>query len=233
MKQILKDHLFPKTETRAQQKMKGLDSLKKCQLREKAEEHGAHVTEHMTNANLKLSIRKAILQKTPPEAGDYMGFGAHAPKTYRQVQSQHPSYAKWVLETASQCGDSSWELKRFASWLNSQEAVAPVAPSGADVSDAAQQRGDPRVPKRRTVDATEQMEQETVKEALEKQLQNQRNEDQNAQRQILGLLEAMTGRLQRLEEVQAQATGAASSAGETTRSYEVVPPEQKDGPEGA
>ena len=43
----------------------------------------AHMTPKMTNASLKLSIRKAILQKHTPEANDYMGFGKHSAMTYQ------------------------------------------------------------------------------------------------------------------------------------------------------
>ena len=61
LKQILKDNMFPTSETPAQADMKGLNSTKKAQLIAKAEEVRAHTTPNMTNASLKLSIRKAIL----------------------------------------------------------------------------------------------------------------------------------------------------------------------------
>ena len=89
LKQILKENMFPKAKTAAQMQMKGLDSTKSAQLLAKATEIGAHTTPGMTKPSLKLSIRKAILQKHTPEANDYMGFGKYGAMTYQQVRAQH------------------------------------------------------------------------------------------------------------------------------------------------
>ncbi|CAK0887957.1 unnamed protein product [Prorocentrum cordatum] len=121
LKQIPKDNMFPKAETAAQIEMKGLDSMKKAQLLAKATQVGAHATPGVTYPSLKLSIRKAILQRHAPEPTDYMGFGKHGALTYQQVLSQHPTCATWC-KTEVNAG-SSWEMARFVSWLNEQEVV--------------------------------------------------------------------------------------------------------------
>ena len=90
LKQVIKENLFPKNETAAQKAVKGISSMKKAQLIEKATEVWAHTTPGMTNAALKLSIRKAVFQKPTPEPNDYMGLGKHGALTYQQVLSQHP-----------------------------------------------------------------------------------------------------------------------------------------------
>ena len=85
LKQILKENLFPKDETAAQKALKGLGTMKKAELVQKATEVGAHATANMTNASLRLLIRKAVLQKSKPEPTDYMGFGKHGALTYQQA----------------------------------------------------------------------------------------------------------------------------------------------------
>ncbi|CAK0796441.1 unnamed protein product [Prorocentrum cordatum] len=98
LKQVLKENMFPKAETAAQIEMRGLNSMKTAQLLAKSAEVGAHVTPGMTNPSLKLSIRKAILQKHPPEPTDDMGFGKYGAVTYQQVLKQYPSYAAWTMD---------------------------------------------------------------------------------------------------------------------------------------
>eukprot|EP00959_Pyramimonas_sp_CCMP1952_P194079 4058561-Pyramimonas_sp.AAC.1 len=75
----------------------------------------------MTNAAMKLEIRKAALMKTMPEPTDFLGFGKHGALTCQQVRIQYPSYAEWAQKEASTA--SSWELTRFVSWLNEMKVV--------------------------------------------------------------------------------------------------------------
>ena len=116
MKQVIKEHLYPKGDTAAQRSMKGVASMKKADLLNKAESLGIHFTPNTTNAKLRLLIRQSILAKTTPEGADFMGFGKHGMKTYQQVKDSDPGYVKWCKETSDP--NSSPELRRFVSWLN-------------------------------------------------------------------------------------------------------------------
>ncbi|CAK0832546.1 unnamed protein product [Prorocentrum cordatum] len=104
-----------KAEAAAQIEMRGLDSMK-SQLLAKATEVGARATPGMANPSLKLSIRKAIIQRRAREPTDYMGFGKRGALTHRQVLSQHPTCATWCQAEVNAGG--SWELARFAPWPN-------------------------------------------------------------------------------------------------------------------
>ena len=126
LKQIIEENLFPKNETAAQRAMKGISSMKKEQLIAKAAEVGAHTTPGMTNASLKLSIRQAVLMKSTPEPTDFMGFGKYSSLTYQEVLSQYPSHAEWVQKEAKDNTGSSWELVRFALWLNGMKGHVEV-----------------------------------------------------------------------------------------------------------
>ena len=116
LKQIIKEALFSDDESASQKSLKGLGSMRKPELIQKANDVGAHLAPGMTNASMKLAIRKAVLMKTKPEPSDYMGFGKHGALTYHQVRTQYPSYAEWAKKEANT--ESSWELTRFVSWLN-------------------------------------------------------------------------------------------------------------------
>ncbi|CAK0848438.1 unnamed protein product [Prorocentrum cordatum] len=176
-KQILKENIFPKTETAAQIEMKG-----------------------MTNPSLKLSIRKAILQKRPPEPTDYMGFGKHGALTYQQVLRRYPSYAAWCQAEGNAGG--SWELARFVSRLNEQEVVhvrdemtrdpgeAPMEPQKA--------RGGARSSRRRTTDVMMEDELEE-QERLEAAAEEDKNANQFIQQQMLTALSQLSQRLEKLE----------------------------------
>ncbi|CAK0836529.1 unnamed protein product [Prorocentrum cordatum] len=117
LRHTIKETLFPKAESASQNALKGVSTMKKPELVQKAEEIGAHLTPNMTNAAMK----------TKPEATDIMGFGKHRTLTYRQVWIQCPSYAEWAKKETST--ESSWELTRFVSWLN---AGAPRGTEGSE-----------------------------------------------------------------------------------------------------
>ncbi|CAK0903376.1 unnamed protein product, partial [Prorocentrum cordatum] len=203
LKQVLKEHMFPKDETPVQVAMKGLSSMKKSQLLAKAEEVGAHVTQGMTNPSLKLSIRKAILMKHTPEPTDYMGFGKHGAMTYQQVRSQYPSYAAWCQKEANQ--ESSWELARFASWLNEQEIIDKKAGVTRDPKEVPREpdkaRGGARSSRRRTVDAImeDEIEEQEKLEAAIKMQKEEKESNRLVQEQMLTALNQLNQRLGQLE----------------------------------
>ncbi|CAK0895531.1 unnamed protein product, partial [Prorocentrum cordatum] len=199
LKQVLKGHMFPKDETPAQVAMKGLSSMKKSQLLVKAEEVGAHVTHGMTNPSPKLSIRKAILMKHAPEPTDHMGFGKHGAMTYQQVRSQYPSYASWCQKESNK--ESSWELARFASWLNEQENIDEKAEVTRDPKEVpkepVQARGGARSSRRRTVDAImedEIVEQERLEAAI-KVKKEEKESNRLVQEQVLAALNQLNQRI--------------------------------------
>ena len=222
MKQILKENMFPKTETAAQKELKGLNSMKKAQLIAKAEEVGAHTTPGMTNPSLKISIRKAILLKAAPEPTDYMGFGKFGAMTYQQVLSQHPTYADWCKMEKNT--GSSWELVRFVSWLNEQEVVRTRQEMTRDPKEVPTEppkaRGGARSSRRRTADVIledeieEQEKQEAAaqeeKKKQEAAAQEEKNANQLVQQQMLTALNQLSQRLERLE---TQPSSASSTAG--------------------
>ncbi|CAK0885734.1 unnamed protein product [Prorocentrum cordatum] len=100
----------------AQTAAKGISSMRKTDLIEKATEIGARVAPNMTSASLKLAMRRAIPQETAPEPTDYMGFGKHGATTYQQVLNRRPSSAEWTKKGAN--AKVSWEPIRLVSWLN-------------------------------------------------------------------------------------------------------------------
>ena len=210
LKQILKENMFPQTETAVQRQMKGVHLMKKAQLLEKAEEVGAHTTPGMTNPSLKLAIRKAVTQKSEPEPTDIMGFGKHGALTYQQVLSQYPTYAAWCKTEVS--AESSWELVRFVSWLTEQEkfrAKQGMTKDPKEVLEPPKARGGARSSRRRTADAI--MEDET--EELEKKeaaAQEEKKANQLVQQQMLAALNQLNQRLERLE---ARLNSARSDAG--------------------
>ena len=128
LKQTAKEHLFPKNDSSALRSMRSLNGLKKADLIRKAEEVGANTTQHMNAPQLRLSIRQAILARTTPEGGDFMGFGKHATKTYQQVKDLDESYCAWAVKECDMT--SGPEFIRFVSWLNSA-TVALAAVVGA------------------------------------------------------------------------------------------------------
>ncbi|CAK0871003.1 unnamed protein product, partial [Prorocentrum cordatum] len=198
LKQALKEHMFPVNETPVQMAMKGLSSMKKSQLLAKAEEVGAHVTQGMTNPSLKLSIRKAILMKRTPEPTDYLGFGKHGAMTYQQVRSQYPSYAAWCQKGANQ--ESSWELARFASWLNEQEIIDEKAGVTRDPKEVPREpdkaRGGARSSRRRTVDAImeDEIEEQKKLEAAIKVQKEEKESNRLVQEQMLAALNQLNQR---------------------------------------
>ncbi|CAK0870312.1 unnamed protein product [Prorocentrum cordatum] len=214
LKQVLKEHVFPKDETPAQVAMKGLSSMKKSQLLAKAEEVGAHVTQGMANPSLKLSIRKAILMKHTPGPTDYMGFGKHGAVTYQQVQSQCPSYASWCQKEANK--ESSWELARFVSWLNEQENIDEKAEVTRDPMEVPKEpvkaRGGARSSRRRTVDAImeDEIEEQEKLEAAIKEQKEEKESNLLVQQQMLAALNQLNQRIGQLED---QASSASSNAG--------------------
>ena len=46
-----------------------------------------------------------------------LGVGKHADLTYREVQDQHPGYARWALEVQAFAGGGSVQLQQFSAWL--------------------------------------------------------------------------------------------------------------------
>ena len=101
LKQVIEESLFPENETAAQKALKGISSMEKEQLSEKATEVGLHTTPGMTNAALKLAMCQAVLQEPTPEPTDYMGSGKHCALAYQQVLSQNPSCAEWAQKEMS------------------------------------------------------------------------------------------------------------------------------------
>ena len=200
LKQILKENMFPQTETAVQRQMKGVHLMKKAQLLEKAEEVGAHTTPGMTNPSLKIAIRKAILLKNVPEPTDLMGFAGLGPMTYQQVLSQHPSYAAWCEAESNPGG--SWELDRFVSWLDEQEGALAKQEMTRDPHEVPPEppraRGGARSSRRETGDAV--MEDETEdQEKREAAAQEEEKANQLVQQQMLTALGQLSQRLERLE----------------------------------
>ncbi|CAK0829393.1 unnamed protein product, partial [Prorocentrum cordatum] len=189
LKQVLKEHMFPKDETPVQMAMKGLSSMKKSQLLAKAEEAGAHVTQGMTNPSLKLSIRKAILMKHTPEPTDYLGFGKHGAMTCQQVRSQYPSYASWCQKEANQ--ESSWELARFALWLNEQEIIDEKAGVTRDPKVIPQKNGRPIM--------EDEIEEQEKLEAAIKMQKEEKESNRLVQEQMLAALNQLNQRIGQLE----------------------------------
>lgn len=223
LKQIIKEDLFPKDESDAQKALKGISSMKKSELIQKAQDVGAHLTPGMTKPSITLSIRKAVLQKTKPEPTDYMGFGMHGAKTYHQVLDQHPSYAVWAQKEAN--AESSWELNRFVSWLNEAQVIkteeqmtkglkAPVEP--------VQARGGARSSRRRTSDVL--MEDALEEEAKQAARQEEQTANRQVQEQMLTALGQLNQRLERLE-----APRAPSSADGSFVAVPISPQESSQG----
>ena len=118
----------------------GDSSDPEAELIREAEEVGAYTTPHMNAPQLRLSIRRAILDDQDPEGGDFMGFGKHATKTYQQVRDMDGAYCAWAMKECDKI--SSLDFRRFVSWLNSAIA-APAAveavvtmPSGSSSASA-------------------------------------------------------------------------------------------------
>ena len=221
LKQILKENMFPQAETAVQRQMKGVHLMKKAQLLEKAEEVGADTMPGMTSPLLKLAIRRAIIQKSVPVSNDTMGFGEYGPMTYQQVLSQHPSYAARCRTESGP--ESSWQLARFVSWLNEQEAVPAEQEMTRDPTrvppEPLRARGGAGSSCRQTGNTT--LEDETEDQEKEKAAaQEEKGADQLVSRKWMrAALNQINQRLERLEARQ-------SSAGSDGRSSIQVDPSQ-------
>eukprot|EP00959_Pyramimonas_sp_CCMP1952_P268171 5607080-Pyramimonas_sp.AAC.1 len=189
--------------------------MKKQELVQKAEKVGAHLAPNMTNAAMKLEIRKAVLMKTKPAPTDFMGFGKHGALTYQQVQSQYPPDAEWAQKEANT--ESSWELNRFVSWLNevkvAQEMTngpveAPVEPTRG--------RGGARSSRRRKMDVM--MEAELDEEALLSAHQEELTSKRQVQNEMLTALGQLNQRLERLEAPRAPSSSDSFVAVEPSQS---------------
>ncbi|CAK0873360.1 unnamed protein product [Prorocentrum cordatum] len=139
LRHAIRETLFPKAESASLKTLKGISTMKKQELAQKAEEVGAHLAPNMTNAAMKLEIRKAALMKTMPEPTDFLGFGKHGALTCQQVRIQYPSYAEWAQKEASTA--SSWELTRFVSWLNEMKVVQEMTKGPVEAQVAGAPRG--------------------------------------------------------------------------------------------
>ncbi|CAK0839942.1 unnamed protein product, partial [Prorocentrum cordatum] len=182
LRHTMKEALFPRDESASQKAL--------------AEEVGAHRTPNMTNAAMKLEIRKAVLMKTKPEPTDFMGFGKHGALTCRQVRIQCPSYAEWAQKEAST--DSSWELTQCVSWLNEMKVVQEMAKGPVEAPvEPTRARGGARSSRRRTMDVM--MEDELGEETLRSAHQEELTANRQAQKEMLAALGQLNQRLERLE----------------------------------
>ena len=120
--------------------------------------------------------------------------------TYQQVLSQHPSYAAWCKAESNP--GSSWELVRFVSWLNEQDAVSTKQEVTRGPEEAPKEpqkaRGGARSSRRRTADAIMEDEAEE-QEKQEAAAQEEKKANQLVQQQMLTALNQLSQRLERLE----------------------------------
>eukprot|EP00435_Cladocopium_sp_Y103_P026435 s2967_g6.t1 len=66
---------------------------------------------------LYAKCEEKITLAVPPTSNDLVNFGKHSDKKYKEILEECPSYAEWVIATASEDPESSWRLKRLAQWL--------------------------------------------------------------------------------------------------------------------
>jgi len=60
---------------------------------------------------------KETLQDMPPRPTDLVMFGKHKMRSYLEIQTEFPDYARWVIETAENDTECSPELRHLAKFL--------------------------------------------------------------------------------------------------------------------
>ena len=130
LKALLKQTLFSsKDEDGPQRHLKKMASKTKAELMTLAEEIGAATTTHMLKGDVMRAIRHRVRDLSEPVASDNMMFGKYKEMTYHEVLKEHPSYCTWCKEAVRTEDSVNPNLKRFVTWLNSQEATGSGNPS--------------------------------------------------------------------------------------------------------
>ena len=66
---------------------------------------------------------------------DVLAFGKHAGKTYLEVLTDHPSYAKWVISTDEYGDNTNKQFAHFARWIRKKEYEEANGPDNSEISD--------------------------------------------------------------------------------------------------
>ena len=120
------------TEDAVPAELKGISSMNKKQLTEKAERLGINYNSNTTVAVLIARIKEHVYLSIPPMGNDTLEISKHAGLMYRTIRTQQPSFCKWVKDTLQENpGDTHWELRRFGMYLDRDlsPAVEPTVQS--------------------------------------------------------------------------------------------------------
>ena len=153
----------------------------------------------------------AASQASQSRHNDYMGFGKHATKTYKQVKDRDESYRAWAVKECDKT--SSPEFIRFVSWLNSA-TVAPAAAEGATARPSGPEY-ELKAPTAKLIEGTWPVrrireDQLMDDEATEDGLLAEQKEVKEMMKQMMGMMEKME---KRVSDVEKDARSSAASSG--------------------
>ena len=139
-----------KERTTLEEKIKELNQAakKKDSLKQHLASLGIELSGHETCAVLQHRGLRHLLEQTPSEGGDKVGFGKYSSYSYQELKAQVPSYCRWVTTTAREEEGCDFRLRRLAGWLEqteNEELVKPATrvPAGKPVRKEIQNMNEP------------------------------------------------------------------------------------------
>ena len=106
-------------------RLKGLQGMKKADLRARGFQLGLSWSEHTTRGKMILDIRSAVAHETPSKGNTKLNFGVHKNRLYSEVWIQERAYCEWVIaerETAHPDDQCSAGFLKFYKWLKEADA---------------------------------------------------------------------------------------------------------------